>query len=153
MNVENNADHRDFSCTSLYGCRGRRVFILWNKISQIPATPAPPPAVDVQEEENKIGPLYSLDTMIVNLAGHGGKRYLRVTMSLELSDPDAITSIESRLPQVRDAILMILPTKTYDEVSTTEGKVALRNQLMTTINSLMTKGQVNNIYFTEFVVQ
>ena len=132
---------------------GGGFFILWNKISQIPATPAPTPEVNVQEEENKIGPLYSLDTMIVNLAGQGGKRYLRVTMSLELSDPDAITSIESRLPQVRDAILMILPTKTYDEVSTTEGKVALRNQLMTTINSLMTKGQVNNIYFTEFVVQ
>jgi hypothetical protein len=30
--------------------------------------------------------LYTLDTMIVNLADHGGKRYLRVTMALELSD-------------------------------------------------------------------
>jgi flagellar FliL protein len=91
--------------------------------------------------------------MIVNLADHGGKRYLRVTMALELSDPEAATTIESRLPQVRDAILMILPTKTYDEVSTTEGKIALRSEVMEKINSLMTKGRVNNIYFTEFVVQ
>ncbi|BBO79802.1 hypothetical protein DSCO28_03680 [Desulfosarcina ovata subsp. sediminis] len=128
-------------------------FILWNKISQIPP-PAPPAAeINVEEEENVIGPLYALDTMIVNLADHGGKRYLRVTMALELSDPDAVSSIENRLPQVRDAILMILPTKNYADVSSTEGKIALRNELMTTINSLMTKGQVNNIYFTEFVVQ
>ena len=48
---------------------------------------------------------------------------------------------------------MILPTKTYDDVSTTDGKIALRNQVMGKINTLMTKGRVNNIYFTEFVVQ
>jgi flagellar FliL protein len=89
----------------------------------------------------------------VNLADRGGKRYLRVTMALELSDPEAMTTIESRLPQVRDAILMILPTKKYEDVSTTEGKIALRKEIMEKINSLMTKGQVNNLYFTEFVVQ
>jgi len=107
----------------------------------------------VEEEENVIGPLYTLDTMIVNLSDHGGKRYLRVTMALELSDTESIATIESRLPQIRDAVLMILPTKTYDDVSTTDGKIALRNQVMEKINALMTKGHVNNIYFTEFVVQ
>ena len=135
------------------GAVGGGFFILWNKISQLPQDPAKVEEIPVEEEENAIGPLYSLDTMIVNLADRGGKRYLRVTMALELSDPEAMATIESRLPQVRDAILMILPTKTYDEVSTTEGKAALRHQLMEKINSLMTKGQVDNIYFTEFVVQ
>jgi flagellar FliL protein len=135
------------------GAVGGGFFILWNKISQLPQDPATVEEIPVEEEENAIGPLYSLDTMIVNLADRGGKRYLRVTMALELSDPEAMATIESRLPQVRDAILMILPTKKYDDVSTTEGKIALRKQIMETINSLMTRGQVNNLYFTEFVVQ
>jgi len=135
------------------GAVGGGFFILWNKISQLPRDPATVEEIPVEEEENVIGPLYSLDTMIVNLADRGGKRYLRVTMALELSDPEAMTTIESRLPQVRDAILMILPTKKYEDVSTTEGKIALRKQIMEKINSLMTKGQVNNLYFTEFVVQ
>ena len=135
------------------GAVGGGFFILWNKISQLPQDPATVEEIPVEEEENAIGPLYSLDTMIVNLADRGGKRYLRVTMALELSDPEAMTTIESRLPQVRDAILMILPTKKYDDVSTTEGKIALRKEIMEKINSLMTKGQVNNLYFTEFVVQ
>ncbi len=135
------------------GMVGAGFFILWNKISQMPQNPAAVEEIPVEEEENVMGPLYSLDTMIVNLADHGGKRYLRVTMALELSDPEAATTIESRLPQVRDAILMILPTKTYDEVGTTEGKIALRSEVMEKINSLMTKGRINNIYFTEFVVQ
>lgn len=135
------------------GAVGGGFFILWNKISQLPQDPATVEEIPVEEEENVIGPLYSLDTMIVNLADRGGKRYLRVTMALELSDPEAMTTIESRLPQVRDAILMILPTKKYEDVSTTEGKIVLRKQVMEKINTLMTKGQVTNLYFTEFVVQ
>lgn len=135
------------------GMVGTGFFILWNKVSQLPLDSSKVDDLSVEEEENVIGPLYSLDTMIVNLADHGGKRYLRVTMVLELSDPEALASIESRLPQVRDAILMILPTKNYDDISTSEGKVALRSQVMEKINSLMTTGRVNNIYFTEFVVQ
>jgi len=135
------------------GMVGAGFFILWNKISQVPVDPSKVAEMAVEEEENVIGPLYPLDTMIVNLSDDGGKRYLRVTMALELSDPESVDTIESRLPQIRDAVLMILPTKTYDDVSTTDGKIALRNQIMEKINTLMTKGRVNNIYFTEFVVQ
>ena len=135
------------------GAVGAGFFILWNKISQLPQDPATVEEIPVEEEENVIGPLYSLDTMIVNLADRGGKRYLRVTMALELSDPEAMTTIENRLPQVRDAILMILPTKNYGEISTTDGKVALREQLKEKINTLLAMESVTNIYFTEFVVQ
>ena len=135
------------------GMMGAGFFILWSKVSKMPLDPSAVEEMPVEEEENVIGPLYALDTMIVNLSDQGGKRYLRVTMALELSDPDAVATIESRLPQVRDAILMILPTKTYDDVSTTDGKITLRSQVMEKINNLMTKGRVNNIYFTEFVVQ
>ncbi len=135
------------------GMMGAGFFILWNKISQVPLDPSKVAEMPVEEDENGIGPLYTLDTMIVNLAGNGGKRYLRVTMALELSEPDSVATIESRLPQIRDAVLMILSTKTYDEVSTTDGKIALRSQIMEKINTLMTKGRVTNIFFTEFVVQ
>ncbi len=135
------------------GMVGAGFFILWDKIAQIPQDPSMIEGITAEENENVIGPLYALDTMIVNLSDHGGKRYLRVTMALELSDPEDVTIIESRLPQVRDAILMILPSKKYDDVSTTDGKIALRSEVMDKINSLLTKAHVNNIYFTEFVVQ
>ncbi len=135
------------------GVIGAGFFIIWNKISQIPQTPPGAGAIPIEEEEAVMGPLYTLSTMIVNLADHGGKRYLRVTMALELSDSEAEATIENRLPQIRDAILMILPTKNYDDISTTEGKIALRTEVMEKINSLMPQGKVNNIYFTEFVVQ
>jgi flagellar FliL protein len=135
------------------GTMGAGFYILWEKVSQIQKQASTANGEATDEETDEIGPLYALDTMIVNLADHGGKRYLRVTMALELSSPDVVGLVETRLPQIRDAILMILPTKKYAEISTTDGKVALRSQVMEKINSLLLHGGVANLYFTEFVVQ
>lgn len=134
------------------GAVGAGFFILWTKIDQIPKDPSAMGVAPV-EEERTLGPLHALDTMIVNLADRGGKRYLRVTMSLELTDSEVLSTVEDRLPQIRDSILMILPTKNYAEISTTDGKVALRDQLKEKINELLAMECVTNIYFTEFVVQ
>ncbi len=135
------------------GMVGAGFFILWNKMS-VPAQNTVEAQEEIVEEKDEtIGPLYALKTMIVNLADRGGKRYLRVTMELELSDDDMLASVEKRLPQIRDTILMILPTKTYDDISTTQGKMRVRNEIISRINSLFVNGSISNIYFTEFVVQ
>ncbi len=116
-------------------------------------------AAQPEEEEVNIGPLYKLDTMIVNLADHGGKRYLRVTMEMELKagegseEAEFTGEIDKRLPQLRDTILMILPSKQYADISTTAGKIALRDEIIAKLNSFLKKGQISTIYFTEFVVQ
>ena len=110
-------------------------------------------AAAAAEEANKMGPIFRMDTMIVNLADQGGKRYLRITMEFELSSEELIPEIEKRMPQIRDAILMILPTKQYVDIGTTEGKVQLRDELMTNLNLLLKTGAIVTIYFSEFVVQ
>ena len=144
---------------------GAGFFILWkqmdNAVAQVQqqnsgeekSEEAPP------EEEVTMGPLYKLDTLIVNLADQGGKRYLRITMELELKPAenieanDAISELEKRMPQIRDTVLMILPTKQYADIATTAGKIALRDEIMAKLNTFLKKGQINTIYFTEFVVQ
>jgi len=50
-------------------------------------------------------------------------------------------------------VLMVLPEKRFDDIRTTEGKAALRDEIIGKINPLLTKGKVTNIYYTEFVVQ
>lgn len=134
-------------------------FLMWQKMSatvaqvqgtnsEAPQEEEPPP-----EEQPGIGPIYKLETMIVNLADQGGKRYLRVTMELELSSPEMMEEVDKRLPQLRDAILMILPTKTYADIGTTQGKISLRDEIMAKLNSFLKTGTINTIYFSEFVVQ
>jgi flagellar FliL protein len=139
----------------LLGMMGTGFFFMWNKMNATNAL-----AVDSREtgalpaeEPVKIGPIHPLDTFIVNLADEGGARYLRVTMNLELKDKDALALVQERLPLVRDGVLMILPAKKYADISTLEGKNALRDELVAKLNSFLKSDSVANIYFTEFVVQ
>jgi len=129
-------------------------FMLWTKLSSLDK-PQEAGAVqpETQAQKPSIGPVFPLDSFIVNLSDQGGKRYLRVTMTLELSDPKIAEQLTPRLPQVRDAILMILPNKKVEELQTTEGKHALRTELMAKLNEMAGNGSVKNIFFTEFVIQ
>lgn len=143
------------------GMMGAGFFVLWTKMSATVAQVQAGAAGEEDEEEAleeevaeiNIGTMYRLDTMIVNLADKGGKRYLRITMELELSKPELVEEIDLRLPQLRDSILMILPTKTYDEIGTTPGKIALRDEILARLNSFLKTGQITTLYFSEFVVQ
>jgi flagellar FliL protein len=58
-----------------------------------------------------------------------------------------------RMPQIRDAILLLMSNKTFSEMSDLQGKLQLRAELLSRINSFFRKGKVQKIYFTEFVVQ
>lgn len=147
------------SVVLVLGAMGGGFFLMWTQMSATIAQVQVQNSNDGAEEEvpaeedDAMGPTYKMDTMIVNLADQGGKRYLRVTMELELSGTEVLEEINTRLPQLRDQILMVLPSKTYVDISTTEGKIALRDELIAKMNSVLKKGTVTTIYFTEFVVQ
>jgi flagellar FliL protein len=138
---------------------GGGFFLLWSKMSataaQVKGANEPEATEEKakEEEQSSLGPIYKLDTMIVNLADQGGKRYLRVTMEMELSAPQVVEEIDKRLPQLRDSILMILPTKTYADIGSTEGKIRLRDEIIAKLNSFLKSGTIKTIYFSEFVVQ
>ncbi|UOD33808.1 flagellar basal body-associated FliL family protein [Deferribacteraceae bacterium V6Fe1] len=104
-------------------------------------------------DASTIGPLYSFDSFIVNLADPGGTRYLKVSMQAELDSDKLADEIEKRKPQIRDIILTVLSSKTYAEVSTAQGKLALKQEIMRRINLTLTSGAIRSIYFTEFVSQ
>jgi flagellar protein FliL len=137
---------------------GGGFLILWKQMSSTVAqvqqqSGEVQPEEPVEEKEVTIGPMYKFDTMIVNLADQDGKRYLRVTMQLELSGPEVVAEIEKRLPQLLDTILMVLPAKQYADISTTQGKMTLRDEIIAKINAILKTGSVATLYFTEFVVQ
>ncbi|SFM47578.1 flagellar basal body-associated FliL family protein [Thermodesulforhabdus norvegica] len=96
---------------------------------------------------------HQLDTFLVNLADPGGKRYLKLTIDLELDNPKVIEEITQNNYKIRDTILLILSSKEFDDISTVGGKLALKKEIMTKLNSILTTGRVLNIYFTEFLVQ
>jgi flagellar protein FliL len=99
------------------------------------------------------GVMFDLDPFIVNLADVPDVRYLKLTVKLEV-DNDAISAnLSARVPQVRDAILVLLSSKDVNAVRTTQGKFQLRDEITQRINGLLPKPGVRSAYFTDFVVQ
>ena len=99
------------------------------------------------------GPMRPMDSFIVNLTDAQGTRYLKVTMQLEMSHEMLSSEIDNRLPQIRDEVITLLSSKSFDDVSTIAGKRALKRSILNSMNKYLTTGKVLNVYFSEFVVQ
>lgn len=95
----------------------------------------------------------ALPTVTVNLADAAGDRYLKVGMEVEVSSPDAVRDIQAQSAKIRDAIIILLSSKTYAELSSTEGKMQLKNEVAARLNQILGTPRVVRVYFTDFVVQ
>ncbi len=100
-----------------------------------------------------IGILYPLDTFTINLKSDAGRRYLKTTMSLELDNSNLSLELDAKSPVVRDRVIRILTSKTLEEISSKRGKQKVSEQIMDTLNAMISDGTIKGIYFTEFVIQ
>jgi len=109
--------------------------------------------MDYSRQLSDIGILYPLDTFTVNLKSDSGRRYLKVTLSLELDDEELSLELDAKAAVLRDRIIRILSSKTLEEISSKKGKSKVENQIMDTLNAMISDGTINGIFFTEFVIQ
>jgi flagellar FliL protein len=109
-----------------------------------------------EEKKNELathGHIYSLESMIVNLADTEFPRYLKIKIDLESEKPKPDEEFEKRLPQIKDAIITILTSKTFSDISEPKGKMQLKEEIILKSNQLFQTFNVKTVYFTEFVVQ
>ena len=97
--------------------------------------------------------MFHLEPFIVNLAKSGGNRFLKVTVSLEMSSPEVRLGLKKNIQKVTDSILLLLSTKTFKDVYSVQGKFTLKGEITTRVNQFLTEGQVKGAYFTEFIIQ
>jgi flagellar FliL protein len=108
----------------------------------------------VEAKKQEEVPIYhELDTFMVNLADQGGKRFLKATIRLKVNSPQVGEECKLRCFEIRDIVLTVLTSKESEDVIKPEDKLALKKQIMETINRALQKGQVLDVYFTEFLVQ
>jgi len=100
-----------------------------------------------------VGPMVNIETFIVNILDDQENRYLKAAITIEVDNERASLEITERMPQVKDAILLLIGNKTFNELSDLQGKIQLRAELINRINSILVQGKVKHIYFTDFVVQ
>lgn len=108
---------------------------------------------ELEKQAKQVGPMVSMDSFIVNIMDDQESRYLKATITIEVDSEEASMELTQRMPQVKDAVLLLLGSKTFGEISDLQGKLQLRAELINKINSILLKGKVKRIYFTDFVVQ
>ena len=134
---------------------GAGLYVLWGKVSGVtPETlEGTEEVAEKKEAKAKVKSLLSMETFVVNLADPGGKRYLRVTIALEIDDQDFVEEVKKNVPKMRDKVLLILPSKKFKDIRTSSGKDSLRKEIIAQLNPLLDKCKITDLYFQEFVIQ
>ena len=105
------------------------------------------------EKDVNLGMMFPLDPFVVNLAGSEGKRFLKVTISLELSAPEVHLELKENIQKITDSILVLLSSKAFEDVYSVQGKFKLKDEITTRVNRFLVVGHVKDAYFTEFIIQ
>ena len=95
---------------------------------------------------------------VVNFDAKGVMRFLQVNIQVMTRDHETSEMIKLHDPKIRNNMLLLLGSQTYDSISTVEGKEALRKQALDIIAKIVTdeggeSKKVEDLYFTSFVMQ
>ena len=118
---------------------------------QVPEGKAPEGKAPAEKAE--YGFMFPLDPFIVNLAGSGGSKFMKVNVSLKMSAPEVHLELRKNILKIRDSILFLLSNKSFEDIDSFQEKSKLEDEIMVHVNKLLTTGQVNGAYFTEFIIQ
>lgn len=133
-----------------------------------------------EDEEKQEGILLDLGDFILNLADIGARRYLKVSVAIELSKTEAelaalaapakasghgesaaadpmaaiISEMDRYKPAIRDAVISVLSNKTSDEISSPTGKEIAKEEILEMVNGIF-EGQreVMRVSFGQFIIQ
>lgn len=101
--------------------------------------------------------MWKLEEFIVNLADRDDSRYLKISLVLEIAGDGKEGGGEGEgNPQeakARDAVITVLTRKRFADLISEQGKVQLKTELKSELNTVLEGAQVVNIYFSSFAMQ
>ena len=100
-----------------------------------------------------VGRMFEVKDIVVNPSGTNGTRYLCTTVALEITDALVEEEATAREAQVRDLLIEILSRRTVAELSSLEMRDHIRDEIGRSVNTLLTSGEVDGVYFSNFVLQ
>jgi flagellar FliL protein len=94
---------------------------------------------------------------VVNFASQGKARFLQVTVEVMTRDASVPDKVKLHMPVIRNNLMLLFSNQTYDDVSTLEGKEALRDEALSVVQDILENETgdpgVEAVYFTSFVMQ
>lgn len=98
-------------------------------------------------------------SFVTNYDGAGRLKYLKTDITVRI-DPGTAPMLDTHLPYIRNKIVVLLAAQLEENLTSTEGKEALRNQALNEVKAALdflvgggSGERIRNLYFTSFVVQ
>lgn len=88
----------------------------------------------------------------MNIADTRGNRFVRAGVYFEAAPP-VLEELEANRARMIDTVGQVLSTKTLDDLTSPTIRGTLRTELLGIINPTLKSGRVDNIYFTDLLVQ
>jgi flagellar FliL protein len=79
-------------------------------------------------------------------------RFFKTKVSVRTSSEATSEEIKRKNVLIRDAVIETLSDRRFEEVATQQGKQELKQELNERMNGLLEEGEVNEVFFTEFIV-
>lgn len=94
--------------------------------------------------------LITLDPFTVNLADPQGRRVIRLGLALELGNATYAVEVKQQEARVRDAIIMLLASKTVADLSSEGSKATLKQQITDRTNQALGGAKIVQVFITDF---
>lgn len=97
-----------------------------------------------------------LEEFLINLAPEksGRGNYLKIELSVYSTEKDAEEEINKNIPQIRDAVINVLRTKSADSVfQKEEDSLVLKKELISQINKTLDEPLISDVFITNIVMQ
>ena len=104
-------------------------------------------------EEGEPASLHMIDNLVVNPARSQGTRFLLASIAVQMSDPGAVEMIDARDVELRDALILVLASKTVDQLTDISGREALVLEIQAAIVRVVGPDLVKNVFIPQFVIQ
>ena len=96
---------------------------------------------------------YEFENVVVNLAGTMGTRYLKTAFLVTGSDKTLRAAFEANKPKMVDVTINVLSSLSLTDLEEAGAKNLIREKMIDAYNQAFGKKVVEQIYFSDFVVQ
>lgn len=117
-------------------------------------------AAPIEQVVQTEGPAIYLDldqAFVVDFMVQGKQRYLQLNMTLKSRDQAQIDAVKLHMPLIRNSLVLLFSSQSFDELQTIDGKKALKTASVETVNNILTQetgaGGIEDVLFTNFVMQ
>ena len=111
------------------------------------------PSVEEGAEPIEYGLFHEITNLVINPKDSDGRRYLMVSIGLESKSPKTLEEMQAKEIVVRDKVLKLLGLMTVEELAAIENRNRIKEDLRQAVNELVHKGEIDRLYFTQYVLQ